>query len=131
LAVENDSHRQHHRPSAQRKQTERVKQTTLTLFIFISSYCNTTHEKTSGKIAISVEKYLPQLFQPTLLCAGYESAEQGSCEGDSGGPLMVFNTKSSQYFQVGMVSGGVSSCGDRDIPGYYTRLDHPEIANFI
>ncbi len=78
-----------------------------------------------------VEKYLPELFQPTLLCAGYESADQGSCEGDSGGPLMVFNTKLSQYFQVGLVSGGVSSCGDRDIPGYYTRLDHPEIADFV
>ena len=97
----------------------------------VCSYCNTTHEKTSGKIAALVEQYLPELFQPTLLCAGYESADQGSCGGDSGGPLMVFNTTSSQFFQVGMVSGGVSSCGDKDIPGYYTRLDHPEIADFV
>jgi len=78
-----------------------------------------------------VEQYLPDLFKPILLCAGYESADQGSCEGDSGGPLMVFNTKSSQYFQVGLVSGGVSNCGDKDIPGYYTILDHPEISNFV
>ena len=99
--------------------------------MYIFSYCNTTHEKTSGKIAVAVGKFLPQLFQPNLLCAGYESAEQGSCEGDSGGPLMVFNTKLFQYFQVGLVSGGVSSCGDRDIPGYYTRLDHPEIGDFL
>ena len=80
---------------------------------------------------MAVGKFLPQLFQPNLLCAGYESAGQGSCEGDSGGPLMVFNTKLSQYFQVGLVSGGVSSCGDKDIPGYYTRLDFPEIADFV
>ncbi len=31
-----------------------------------------------------------------------------------------------------MVSGGVSAkCGDKDIPSYFTRLDHPEIASFI
>ena len=74
---------------------------------------------------------MPQLFQPNLLCAGYESSQHGSCQGDSGGPLMVYNTNTSQYFQLGMVSGGVSSCGDKEIPGYYTRLDFPEIADFI
>jgi hypothetical protein len=36
-----------------------------------------------------------------------------------------------QHFQVGVVSGGVSKCGDKSIPSYFTRLDHPEIANFI
>jgi len=101
------------------------------LCFFIHSYCNETHEKTSGSTAALVKKYLPQLFQPTLLCAGYESANQGSCKGDSGGPLMVFNTKSSQYFQVGIVTGGVSDCGDKYIPAYYNRLDHPEIADFV
>ena len=32
---------------------------------------------------------------------------------------------------MGLVSGGVSKCGDKTIPSYYTRLDHPEIAEFI
>ena len=96
------------------------------------SHCNITHASTSGAIKNLVNDYLPDLFQPSILCAGYESAEQGACKGDSGGPLMVFNTKRSQYFQIGLVSGGVSSsCGDKDIPGYYTRLDYPEIADFI
>jgi secreted trypsin-like serine protease len=99
--------------------------------ISYGSYCNATHEKTGEKIASLVKDYLPDLFQPNLLCAGYESAEQGSCQGDSGGPLMVFNTKLLQYFQVGMVAGAVSSCGDKDIPGYYTRLDYPDIADFV
>ena len=35
------------------------------------------------------------------------------------------------WLKVGMVAGGVASCGDKDIPGYYTRIDYPEIANFI
>ena len=30
-----------------------------------------------------------------------------------------------------MVAGGISKCGDKNIPSYFTRLDHPEIANFI
>ncbi len=90
-----------------------------------------THEKISGKAAALAEQYLPDLFQPNLLCAGYESAEQGSCQGDSGGPLMIFNTTTLQYFQVGMVAGAVSSCGDKDIPGYYTRLDYPDISDFV
>jgi secreted trypsin-like serine protease len=66
-----------------------------------------------------------------VLCAGYESANQGSCKGDSGGPLMVFDTKKSKFFQVGVVVGGVSSCESKSIPACYTRLDHPEIADFV
>jgi len=71
------------------------------------------------------------LFQPHLLCAGYQVSPRGSCEGDSGGPLMVYNATRGQYIQIGMVSGGVSNCGNTDIPDYYARLDHPEIAGFI
>jgi hypothetical protein len=33
--------------------------------------------------------------------------------------------------QIGVVSGGITSCGDPNIPDYYVRLDHPEIASFI
>ena len=30
------------------------------------------------------------------------------------------------------MTGGVSSeCGDREIPGIYARVDHPEILDFI
>ena len=105
----------------------------LYFFHFLNySYCNSTHYNTGGKVKVVVQSYLPELFQPNILCAGYESAEQGSCQGDSGGPLMVYNTTLLQFFQVGIVSGGVtSSCGDRDIPGYYARLDFPEVADFV
>jgi len=50
----------------------------------------------------------------------------------TGGPLIVFNTKTVQYLQVGIVTGGVSTnCGDQDFPGVYVRLDHPDILTFI
>jgi secreted trypsin-like serine protease len=84
-----------------------------------------------GATKNQVEKYLPELFQPHLLCAGYPASSRGSCQGDSGGPLMTHNETNGQYFQVGMVSGGVSFCGNTDIPDYYVRLDHPEIAGFV
>jgi hypothetical protein len=33
---------------------------------------------------------------------------------------------------VGSVIGGVSqNCGDRDFPGIYSRIDHPQILDFI
>jgi hypothetical protein len=34
--------------------------------------------------------------------------------------------------QIGIVSGGgITYCGNPDIPDYYVRLDHPEISSFI
>jgi hypothetical protein len=68
--------------------------TNISRLLFVSplffSYCNETHENVFGSVKKRVETFLPQLFQPNLLCAGYESSEQGSCLGDSGGPLMFF-----------------------------------------
>jgi hypothetical protein len=84
-----------------------------------------------GATKYQVDKYLPDLFQPHLLCAGYPASSRGSCQGDSGGPLMAYNASLGQFFQIGMVSGGVSHCGNTDIPDYYVRLDHPEIAGFV
>jgi secreted trypsin-like serine protease len=95
------------------------------------SHCNKSHDYTVGMTKKVVEMFLPELFQPHLLCAGYSASSRGSCFGDSGGPLIAYNESLGQYFQVGIVSGGVSHCGNTDIPDYYVRLDHPEVAGFI
>lgn len=58
-------------------------------------YCNTTHVGTvSTKDKIKTN--LPNLFQSHILCAGSDVPNQGSCEGDSGGPLMIKNRELSQ-----------------------------------
>jgi secreted trypsin-like serine protease len=97
----------------------------------IIRFCNKSYINSVGMTKHLVEKYLPELFQPHLLCAGYQASSRGSCKGDSGGPLMVFNASAGQYYQVGMVSGGVSQCGNPDVPDFYIRLDHPEISRFL
>jgi secreted trypsin-like serine protease len=101
------------------------------IYLLIVSFCNSSYITTIGGTRDTVDRYLPDLFQPYLLCAGYQASSRGSCEGDSGGPLVVRNASAGQYYQVGLVSGGVTDCGNTDIPDYYTRLDNPEISEFI
>ena len=96
------------------------------------SHCNRTHNTATGTINKGVSEFLPKLFQLDLLCAGYEAADSGPCEGDSGGPLVIYSTKKSHYIQIGLFAGTVAqTCGDRDYPGIYVRLDHTEVFDFI
>jgi len=63
-------------------------------FEIIFRECNETHENASEEFIQMVDIYLPRLFQPNLICAGagYNNSEKGPCKGDSGGPLMIFDT---------------------------------------
>ena len=74
---------------------------------------------------------MPQLFQDDLLCAGSVFGNQGSCQGDDGGPLMIQNLESERWTQIGTVQGNVGDCGDPDFPAINVRLDHPEVLSFI
>ncbi len=57
----------------------------------------------------------------------------GSCPGDSGGPLVRYSTstRDPKYVQVGVVSGGIGKCGDRNFPGVYVRVDNEHVLSFI
>ncbi|RWS11280.1 hypothetical protein B4U79_15430, partial [Dinothrombium tinctorium] len=59
-------------------------------------------------------------FSESVLCAGYEEGGKDSCEGDSGGPLMVQRADKS-WVLVGLVSNGIR-CGEPNLPGVYVRV---------
>ena len=58
---------------------------------------------------------------PTQLCAGGRVG-QDSCEGDSGGPLMMHDTWGPPYHLIGVTSFGDTNCGHSGTAGVYTRV---------
>lgn len=58
-------------------------------------------------------------IKQTSLCAGYALGGKDSCEGDSGGPLMV--KSNGRWVLVGIVSNGIR-CAEPNLPGIYTRV---------
>ena len=119
-----------------------LRQTQLT--VYAQSFCNFSRTvTTSDGVKSSSYHKLPDLFQTPLLCAGksnkmghfslskkvkyfmfvgYEAGISGfSCPGDSGGPLMVFDSENKQYIQIGVVHGG--ACASRKLPGIFSRIE--------
>lgn len=64
-----------------------------------------------------------------MICAGVPTGRQTSCNGDSGGPLMM-QAANGEWLQVGIVSwgreplGADSSCGHQDLYAVYTRVSN-------
>ena len=54
----------------------------------------------------------------------YCTMEKGKdrCHGDSGGALFYKDTKTDTIYQVGIVSGGGSTCGETKYASIYTRV---------
>jgi len=63
-----------------------------------------------------------------MLCAGDGQGQKDTCTGDSGGPLIIFDTESQSWRQVGITSWGFD-CAVTDEYGVYTRLKN--YARFI
>lgn len=59
-----------------------------------------------------------KIIRNTFICAGYTDGGKDSCEGDSGGPLMV--QKDGRWTLIGTVSHGIK-CAEPNLPGVYMR----------
>ena len=78
------------------------------------------------------EKTLPNEFEdPSVFCASQEGFDFGTCKGDSGGPIRVFDDSDWKFRQIGIVHGSAASCDGSRFPGIFVRLDDPEVLNFI
>jgi len=64
----------------------------------------------------------------TMLCAGYPQGGTDTCEGDSGGPLLV--PVGHRFRLVGATSFG-KGCAETGHPGVYARLADGPIRSFI
>ncbi|XP_063709253.1 CLIP domain-containing serine protease B8-like [Culicoides brevitarsis] len=73
-----------------------------------SADCQKVYQK--HNYAISEEKQI---------CAGGER-DKGACAGDSGGPLMFYD--SGKFYISGVVSFGTKNCADAGIPGVYANV---------
>lgn len=76
---------------------------------------------------------MPRLFQSMVLCASSGVSKQGTCQGDSGSPMMMFNPHLGIFFQVGIVGGGLGldQCGAKKFPSTFTSINHPKNLEFI
>ena len=60
------------------------------------SDCNRTYSAASKSKKEIIQESLPKLFQNHIICAGTDLGSQGSCRGDSGGPLMYLKRETHQ-----------------------------------
>ncbi|XP_046682656.1 serine proteinase stubble isoform X2 [Homalodisca vitripennis] len=61
-------------------------------------------------------EHIPEIF----ICAGYKKGGFDSCEGDSGGP-MVIQRPDKRWLLAGVISWGIG-CAEPNQPGVYTRI---------
>ncbi|XP_036669472.2 serine proteinase stubble isoform X2 [Drosophila suzukii] len=62
-------------------------------------------------------EHIPHIF----ICAGWKKGGYDSCEGDSGGP-MVLQREADKRFQLGGVISWGIGCAEANQPGVYTRI---------
>ncbi|XP_052871061.1 serine proteinase stubble-like, partial [Anopheles cruzii] len=61
-------------------------------------------------------EHIPHIF----ICAGWKKGGYDSCEGDSGGP-MVIQRPDKRFLLAGVISWGIG-CAEPNQPGVYTRI---------
>ena len=105
---------------------------TAKLDIVETSLCIDQHDKDLPEI----KRSLPgnPMIIASQLCVkddGVKHDVQGSCAGDSGSPAIRKNHRKNAFEQVAVVHGSVVNCRADIFPTILTRLDDPNIFEFI
>ena len=66
-----------------------------------------------------------------LLCTISRAEELGSCPGDSGGPLTIYDKKIERFVLLGAVRGSLEYCNDLEFPSLFARLEDYQILKFV
>lgn len=104
------------------------------LNLFTEETCNSSYDISGkGKIAQHREKFLPNLFNSEVICAGSTVYDVGSCKGDSGAPLIEIINKGgqSQVLIRGVVHGCIGGCCSKEFPTIFANLADQKIWNFV
>jgi secreted trypsin-like serine protease len=105
------------------------KNSTLSLInqkVMSRSFCASKHsQKRAGKgHSQKLKNAFPNSFKDELMCAGLTSdSKQGTCEGDSGAPLLKEDDVTSRFTAIGVLHGGVVECDNSNYPAVYNRID--------
>jgi len=83
-----------------------------------------------------IETTLPKRFLPTLICANAPRSDEGTCSGDSGGPLIVedvvdYDTFEVKYKLIAVLHGGIDNCDNSVYPAIYNRIAAPDNYQWI
>ncbi|XP_053967406.1 serine proteinase stubble [Anastrepha ludens] len=62
-------------------------------------------------------EHIPHIF----ICAGWKKGGYDSCEGDSGGPMVLQREEDKRFQLGGVISWGIG-CAEANQPGVYTRI---------
>uniref|UniRef100_A0A1B0DLB7 Uncharacterized protein n=2 Tax=Phlebotomus papatasi TaxID=29031 RepID=A0A1B0DLB7_PHLPP len=84
-----------------------------------------THQECNKSFEFNINRKLSKgIVDESQLCAGSHSEEKDTCEGDSGGPLQIYNNNVyCMYNIIGVTSFG-KGCGSVGQPGVYTRISN-------
>ncbi|XP_060808643.1 serine proteinase stubble [Amyelois transitella] len=67
--------------------------------------------------AAGYNEHIPNIF----ICAGRQKGGADSCEGDSGGPMVIQRSRDNRFVLSGVISWGIG-CAEPNQPGVYTRI---------
>ena len=74
-----------------------------------------------------------KVLLPFLLPGNRRASSEGTCPGDSGGPLLIDEYMDGEFTTVqnGVLHGSLRKCSNQKYPAIFSRLSHPDIHNWL